>query len=120
LNFGLLDNVKVNENSRENFLALPYKAAKKPLKGSQFTSIEITIAFTIISFLINKLRKDDINVILKYLIDKTNGLNHKNAIKSFEYKFYKQNFEPFMKNNKSLLSFPVIDELNIEQFMKDE
>jgi hypothetical protein len=112
LNFGLLNVEDVyDDDLPEEFLAIPYKAAKKPLKGSQFTSIEITIGFTIISFLINGLRNHDIEVTLKHLVQKyKNGGKHRNKLS--EKKFYDDNFKNYMIGKAELRTIPNF--INIE------
>lgn len=113
LNFGLLypDELPPNLNEATHFFALPYKAAKKPIVGSQFTSIEITLAFTIICYFINGLRKIDIQKLLIYLQKQIENLSLRQLSKNEYVNFYNDHIKPHIKNNIDLHEFPIVDDI---------
>jgi hypothetical protein len=65
-NFGLYDTTgKVK--AKYNMIAIPFKASQDPNIKSEFNNSDITLCYTIISYLLNKyiLRTEDYNEILK-------------------------------------------------------
>jgi hypothetical protein len=96
----------VIENTRDYYFALPYKAAKKPIVGSQFTSNEITMIFTIISFYINGIRNQDVDILLTELYKKYVIMNISDKVKSIELKLYDEFIGPYIKDNIPLHQNP--------------
>jgi len=62
-NFGLFDTVG-NDRSKYNIFAVPFTAVETPNVKSEFSNIDITLTYTIISYLLNKdiLRKGDYDI----------------------------------------------------------
>jgi hypothetical protein len=106
-NFGLLNNESIEDMTRNSFFAIPYKAVNKPMIGSQFSSIEITIGFTILSFYINKLRNGDVNILLSRIVGEMISVNRKILNSLPETDLYKNYFKPYLKNNMSFDQNPL-------------
>ena len=78
--FGLVDEFPSDGICKYNYIAVPYFALNKPSKKSEFSSIELTITFTIISYFdenSHKIRHDDINMYVMHLLKQAQKLGTK-------------------------------------------
>ena len=62
------DDIKDIEKNKNNFVAIPYSANNTPVYGSEFTDYELSISLTILSYLYNGLRPEDLFILLRYFI----------------------------------------------------
>lgn len=67
--FGLIDVVGEDRSHKGNTVAIPFKALEDPNLKSEFSSIDITIALTVVAYMLNPyiLRKGDYNIIFNDL-----------------------------------------------------
>ena len=78
--FGLVDDFSQKGTYKYNYVAVPYFALNKPSKKSEFSSIELTISFTIISYLDSNshgIRYDDIKMYVMYLLQNAQKMGAK-------------------------------------------
>jgi hypothetical protein len=61
------------ESDKNNFIAIPYSANNTPVDGSEFTDFELSISLTILTYLNNGLRYQDLYIIFKKLIKLLNN-----------------------------------------------
>jgi hypothetical protein len=54
-------------NSKNKFIAIPYSGVNNPIYGSEFTELEIKLAFTTLSYFIVGLRTEDTNFIINII-----------------------------------------------------
>jgi hypothetical protein len=72
-NFGF--GAYINNNKKNHFVAIPYSANLTPVEESEFTDFELFVMLTVYSYLSNKVRKIDIDIVLKYIYKKIHLLD---------------------------------------------
>ena len=74
--FGLYDTIGEHK-AKYNSIAIPFQAAQTPNITSEFSNIDITLCFTIISYLLNQyiLRKGDYDEIINGIYKLSNSMN---------------------------------------------
>ena len=72
-NFGF--GAYINNNKKNHFVAIPYSANLTPVEESEFTDFELFVMLTVYSYLSNKVRKIDIDIVVKYIYKKIHSLD---------------------------------------------
>jgi hypothetical protein len=70
-----LDNDYLSEyvKNKNNFIAIPYSANNTPVNGSEFTDFELSITLTILSYLNNGLRINDLYILFDFIKNKVSN-----------------------------------------------
>ena len=63
-----IGSMSVIQKNKNNFIAVPYSANNTPLIKSEFTDFELAITLTILSFLNNGLRPEDLFILFRHFI----------------------------------------------------
>jgi hypothetical protein len=120
--FGLVDPIdNLNTKNKHNFIAVPYTAVDTPGVGSEFSDPDLTLAYTIISYIdkrSHKIREIDIELYFEYLYESFIGDIIPDATQKRSHIEYNKMIKDIPGDVPILLTRPSISSLNQDQINK--